>query len=80
MRQLPLKNSTGLPNQSRLPTLNGATHPMELLTLKQVADMLQVCVKTVRRLIKKKKIPIVTVGSQIRVPAEHVALFTTKRW
>jgi hypothetical protein len=51
-----------------------------LLTLPQVADLLQVCVKTVRRNIKALNVPVVYVGKQIRVPAEHVALFIKKKW
>jgi excisionase family DNA binding protein len=41
----------------------------ELLTLKQVAKRLQVCPKTVRRIIGKYDIPLVKVGARIRIPA-----------
>jgi excisionase family DNA binding protein len=48
--------------------------------VKQVADQLQVCTKTVRRLISKHGVPVVTVGCQTRVPAQHLALFLQKKW
>ncbi len=51
-----------------------------LLTIKQVASQLQVCTKTVRRLIKEHNVPIVQVGRQIRIPAQHVALLIKKKW
>ncbi len=53
---------------------------LDLLTIQQVAELLQVCTKTVRRLIKRLGIPVVFVGSQIRVPAQHLALFLKKKW
>lgn len=52
----------------------------EYLTIKQVAALLQVCTKTVRRLIREKGIPVVRVGHQIRILREHVPLFTVKQW
>jgi excisionase family DNA binding protein len=51
-----------------------------LLTLKQVAERLQVCTKTVRRIIVKLDIPIVKVGSRVRIPARYLSLFLTKKW
>jgi len=53
---------------------------LDLLTVQQVAEQLQVCTKTVRRLIRRLGIPVVFVGSQIRVPAQHLALFLKKKW
>jgi excisionase family DNA binding protein len=52
----------------------------QYLTLKQVAALLQVCTKTVRRLIREKGIPVTRVGRQIRIFPEHVALFASKEW
>jgi excisionase family DNA binding protein len=52
----------------------------EYLTLKQVAVRLQVCTKTVRRLISEKDIPVARVGRQIRILPEHVALFASREW
>lgn len=57
-----------------------STNLPELLTLVQVAELLQVCVRTVRRLIDKHNIPISRVGQQIRISADHVPLFTRKDW
>jgi excisionase family DNA binding protein len=56
------------------------SHDVELLTLKEVAAFLRCCVKTVRRIIKKKNIPTIGVGSRIMVPAQHLPLFLTKQW
>ena len=52
----------------------------DLLTLGQVAAHLQVCKRTVSRLISKLDIPVVRVGNQVRIPARHLALFLTKKW
>jgi excisionase family DNA binding protein len=54
--------------------------PERLLTLKQIAEQLQVSTKTVRRLIAVHDIPIVWVGGQIRVPTSLLALFVKKKW
>ncbi len=59
---------------------NPLQSPPTFLTIKQVAAQLQVCTKTVRRLIKKHNVPIVQVGRQIRVPTQHVAMLITKKW
>ena len=53
---------------------------LDLLTIQQVAEQLQVCTKTVRRLISRLDVPVVYVGSQIRVPGQHLALFLQKKW
>ena len=60
--------------------MSNPSPPERLLTLKQTAKHLQVCTKTARRIINKRGIPVVYVGSQIRVPAEHLALFLKKKW
>ncbi len=51
----------------------------QLLTIKQVATQLQVCTKTVRRLIKEHSVPVLRVGRQIRVPAQHVAMLIKQK-
>lgn len=51
---------------------------VELLTLRQVGVHLQVCVKTVRRAIIRNAIPVVWVGNQMRVRADHLVLFCKK--
>jgi excisionase family DNA binding protein len=56
------------------------SHDIELLTLKEVAARLRCCVKTVRRIIKKKNIPTIRVGSRVMVLAQHLPLFMTKTW
>ena len=50
----------------------------EVLTIKEIAERLKVCPKTVRRLIKLHDIPTPRVGSQIRVPSRYLSLFVTK--
>ena len=51
-----------------------------LMTLKEAALVLKVSVKTVRRLIKSLEIPVLLVGSQVRIHSGHIVLFTGKRW
>lgn len=62
------------------PPVSGGRSDRPLLTLAQVAARLQVSTKTVRRLIAKNAVPHILVGSQIRIPFEHVHLLTKKRW
>lgn len=49
-------------------------HAPELITLKQVADKLQVCIKTVRRKIEEREVPIFRIGNRIRIRADHVVM------
>jgi excisionase family DNA binding protein len=58
----------------------GAARRLDLLTLKEAATQLRVCVKTARRLIKKHNIPVIQVGNRIMVPVEHLVMFVTKKW
>jgi len=48
--------------------------PPELISLKQAAAMLQVCIKTVRRKLEERQVPIFRIGNRIRIRADHVAL------
>ena len=50
----------------------------ELLTLKEVAALLKVCVKTVRRIIKENDVPVIVVRGQIRLRADHLPLLVKK--
>jgi excisionase family DNA binding protein len=54
------------------------SNQVELLTLRQIADHLQVSTKTVRREIDRRTIPYVWVGNQKRVRTDHLVLFTRK--
>lgn len=47
-------------------------------TLEQVAEILQVSVQTVRRLIKEGKIKAVRVGIQLRVTQEELDRFLSQ--
>jgi excisionase family DNA binding protein len=42
-------------------------HPMELLTIREAADYLRVCPKTVRTLINTRRLPATKVGRQYRI-------------
>jgi excisionase family DNA binding protein len=46
-----------------------------LLTAQEVADRLNVSLRTVRRLIAQKKLAIVRIGKAVRVRPEAVAAF-----
>lgn len=50
-----------------------------LLALKDVAQMLQVSVKTVRRWIEQGELRIHTLGRQLRVSEEDLSAFINKR-
>ena len=68
------------PNTPARTHASAGSHDVELLTLKEVAAQLRCCVKTARRIIKKKNIPTIGVGSRIMVPAQHLSLFLTRKW
>ena len=53
---------------------------VERFPLSDVAEMLKVSIKTIRRLIVKHDIPVERVGSQIRIRADHLQLFLKKDW
>jgi excisionase family DNA binding protein len=53
--------------------------PGHLLTAKQVAEILNVSVRTVRRLIVQKKLAAVRIGKAVRVPPEALARFITEQ-
>ena len=53
--------------------------PGHLLTAKQVAEILNVSVRTVRRLIVQKKLAVVRIGKAVRVPPEALARFITEQ-
>ena len=46
-----------------------------LLTVKEAAEILSVCARTVRRLIKKGQIPYVRFGRNIRIAAKYLERF-----
>jgi excisionase family DNA binding protein len=47
----------------------------KLLTAQEVADQLDVSLRTVRRLIAQKKLAIVHIGAAVRIKPETVAAF-----
>lgn len=51
----------------------------KLLTIKKVAEYLDVCIKTVRRLIEQSKLPASKIGGQWRVKPEDLELFVKRR-
>jgi excisionase family DNA binding protein len=48
--------------------------PERLLTVDQLADIWQVSARTIRRMIKQKRIPIVRIGRTIRIHPKVAAL------
>ncbi len=60
-------HSSRSPGRIQVQQLGQDFHYNELLTLRQVADLLKVCIKTVRRLIRRCNIPHLRVGNQIRI-------------
>jgi excisionase family DNA binding protein len=49
--------------------------PTHLLTVQEVADQLNVSLRTVRRLISQKKLAIVHIGTAVRIKPETLTAF-----
>ncbi|GLR78896.1 helix-turn-helix domain-containing protein (plasmid) [Azospirillum oryzae] len=60
---------------SKLPS-----RPPALLTIPDVAERLQVSVKTVRRWIVSGDLPTVRLGRQIRIQPKDLDIFLRQRW
>ena len=54
---------------------NDFEQPMNFLTLRETADMLQLSTRTLQRLLKDKKRPAVKIGSQWRVRESDLTKF-----
>ena len=50
-----------------------------LLTVKEVAGVLKVAVKTVRREIKRGELPAIRIGRQLRISADDLVLYIRRR-
>lgn len=56
------------------------SRPPALLTIPDVAERLQVSVKTVRRWIVSGDLPTVRLGRQIRIQPKDLDIFLRQRW
>lgn len=56
------------------------SRPPALLTIPDVADRLQVSIKTVRRWIVSGDLPTVRLGRQIRIQPKDLDIFLRQRW
>ncbi len=56
------------------------SRPAALLTIPDVAERLQVSVKTIRRWIASGDLPTVRLGSQIRIQPKDLEIFLRQRW
>jgi excisionase family DNA binding protein len=54
---------------------NDFEQPLNFLTLRETADMLQLSTRTLQRLLKDKKLPAVKIGSQCRVHESDLTKF-----
>lgn len=54
---------------------NDFEQPLNFLTLRETADMLQLSTRTLQRLLKDKKLPAVKIGSQWRVRESDLTKF-----
>ena len=54
---------------------NDFEQPLNFLTLRETADMLQLSTRTLQRLLKDKKLPAVKIGSQCRVRESDLTKF-----
>lgn len=51
-----------------------------LMTIPEVAERLQVSIKTIRRWIASGDLPTVRLGSQIRIQPKDLDIFLRQRW
>ncbi|PGH58981.1 excisionase [Azospirillum palustre] len=56
------------------------SRPAALLTIPDVAERLQVSIKTIRRWIASGDLPTVRLGSQIRIQPKDLDIFLRQRW
>ncbi|PWC55382.1 hypothetical protein TSH7_28500 [Azospirillum sp. TSH7] len=56
------------------------SRPAALLTIPEVAERLQVSIKTIRRWIASGDLPTVRLGSQIRIQPKDLDIFLRQRW
>ncbi len=56
------------------------SRPPALLTIPDVAERLQVSIKTVRRWIVSGDLPTVRLGRQIRIQPKDLDIFLRQRW
>ena len=56
------------------------SRPPALLTIPEVAERLQVSIKTVRRWIVSGDLPTVRLGRQIRIQPKDLDIFLRQRW
>lgn len=56
------------------------SRPPALLTIPDVADRLQVSIKTVHRWIVSGDLPTVRLGRQIRIQPKDLDIFLRQRW
>ena len=68
------------PRSSR-PPAGASRHqaPEPLLTVDEVAGILKVATKTVRREIKRGELPAVRIGRQLRISADDLVLYIRRR-
>lgn len=80
---LPKKQTTQphtKPKDSGNAGAGGGENQVRYLTIRETAEILKVSIKTVRRLLAKKKIPVARVGQQVRIPEHHLSLLVTHEW
>lgn len=57
-----------------------SSRPPALLTIPEVAERLQVSIKTIRRWIASGDLPTVRLGHQIRIQPKDLDIFLRQRW
>ncbi len=59
--------------------MNGKLHDIQLLTLSEAADLLQVSTRTLQRMIRSGELPALKVGGQWRVRGELLRQWVENR-
>jgi excisionase family DNA binding protein len=68
----------GQPEAASIPSLKGIRIMEKLFTKKQLAEMLQISVRTVDRRIKSLNLPVFHVGRLVRIPESSLKLMITQ--
>ncbi len=59
--------------------MSPASHPLRFCTVKDVADRLSVCERTILRAIKAGDLPAIRVGRQLRISEEALRDYLERR-
>jgi len=68
----------GQPEAASIPSLKGIRIMEKLFTKKQIAELLQISIRTVDRRIKSLNLPVCKIGRLVRIPGSSLKLMITQ--